>query len=105
MTREEAIVSSKMWAGYVRTAPGMTSGWHQHGDYDTTVYVLSGAIRIESGPGGQDIVEAGPGDFLFVPKATIHRESNPSAEEADLIVVRVGTGTPVTNVGGPEPAL
>ncbi len=42
MVREEAIATGGMWAGYVRTAAGMVSGWHHHGSYETSIYVLSG---------------------------------------------------------------
>ena len=104
MTREQAIVTDGMWSGFVRTDAGMTSGWHHHGDYDTSIYVVTGALRMEFGPGGSDTIDAVPGDFLHVPKGAIHREGNPSADEADLIVTRAGTGPPVINVDGPEPA-
>ena len=104
MTREQAIVTDGMWSGFVRTDAGMTSGWHHHGDYDTSIYVVSGALRMEFGPGGSDTIDAVPGDFLHVPKGAIHREGNPSTREADLIVTRAGTGPPVINVDGPEPA-
>ncbi len=101
MAREEAFSDSALWSGYARTAAGMTSGWHHHGDYDTVIYVTSGAMRMESGAGGKETVDAKPGDFVFVPKHTIHRESNPSKEEAGLVLVRVGSGAPVINVDGP----
>ena len=57
-----------MWAGLVRTAPGMASGWHHHGDYETAIYVVSGRLRMEFGPGGQQVEEAEAGDFLYVPR-------------------------------------
>jgi uncharacterized RmlC-like cupin family protein len=102
MVREQAVATPGMWAGLVRTEAEMTSGWHHHGDYETSIYVLSGSLRMESGPRGSELVEAGAGDFVYVPKRAVHRESNPSAEESRLIVVRAGTGEPVFNVGGPE---
>ncbi len=34
MVREQAIATNGIWAGYVRTAAGMVSGWHHHGAYD-----------------------------------------------------------------------
>ena len=103
MIREEAISTDGMWAGLVRTEPTMSSGWHHHGDYESSIYVVSGRLRMEFGPGGREIEEAGPGDFLYVPKGAIHRESNPLAEEGTLIATRSGTGPPVINVDGPEP--
>ena len=104
MVREEAIATEGLWAGLVRTDAGMASGWHHHGDYETAIYVLSGMLRMESGAGGADVAEAGPGDFVLVPRHTVHRESNPSDEESRLIVVRSGSGEVVFNVGGPDRA-
>ncbi len=46
--------------------------------------------------------EAFAGDFLRVPPGVVHRESNPSSEEGQLIVVRYGGGPPTVNVDGPE---
>jgi uncharacterized RmlC-like cupin family protein len=102
MHREQAVSTDRTWAGYVTTEAGMVSGWHHHGDYESHIYVLSGAMRMESGPGGQDVVDAGPGDFIFVPPHTVHRESNPASEDSTVVVVRAGTGEPVTNVDGPD---
>ena len=80
----------------------MVSGWHHHGDYESHIYVVSGALRMESGPGGQDVVDAGPGDFVFVPPHTVHREGNPTSAEGTVIVVRAGRGEAVFNVDGPD---
>lgn len=102
MVREEALATDRVWAGFVRTAPGSISGWHHHGVHETAIYVLSGVLLMEFGSGGLDRVEAAPGDFVLVPPGTIHRESNPSEDEGEIIVVRSGTGEAVVNVEGPE---
>jgi uncharacterized RmlC-like cupin family protein len=104
MIREEAVATGGLWAGYVRTAAGMVSGWHHHGSYETAIYILSGGLRMEFGPGGGETLEAGSGDFVYVAPGAIHRESNPTAAESQIVVVRSGTGAPVFNVDGPEPA-
>jgi uncharacterized RmlC-like cupin family protein len=101
MIREEAVATDEMWGGLVRTGAGMVSGWHHHGDYETTIYVLSGALRMEFGPGGSDVLEASSGDFLYVAPRTVHRESNPIDQESRIVVVRSGSGEPVINVDGP----
>jgi uncharacterized RmlC-like cupin family protein len=101
LVREQAVQTEGMWAGLVRTEPGMASGWHHHGEYESTIYVLTGSLRMEFGPGGEESFDAGPGDFAFVGKEAVHRESNPSSEEARLVVVRAGQGEPVVNVDGP----
>jgi uncharacterized RmlC-like cupin family protein len=101
MTREQAIAVDGLWAGLVRTEANMITGWHHHADYDTSIYVVDGALLMESGPGGANVVEAGPGDFLYVPRGAIHREGNPSGEESHVVVVRAGHGPAVVNVEGP----
>jgi uncharacterized RmlC-like cupin family protein len=50
------------------------------------------------------LVTALSGDFVYVPKGAIHRESNDSNEESQLVVVRAGSGVPTINVDGPAPA-
>lgn len=66
MIREEAVATDRMWAGLVRTGAGMVSGWHHHGDYESTIYVLSGPLRMEFGLAGSNVLEARPEDFLYV---------------------------------------
>lgn len=104
MNREQAFATEAMWAGLVRTDVGMISGWHHHGGHDSVIYVLTGVMRMESGPGGEQVLEAGPGDFLHVPPGAVHRESNPTDEEARIVVFRSGVGPVVTNVDGPDDA-
>lgn len=101
IVREEAVHTDGMWAGLARTEAGMISGWHHHGEYESTIYVLTGSLRMEFGSEGAEVFDADPGDFVFVEKQAVHRESNPSTKEATFIVVRAGEGEPVVNVDGP----
>lgn len=101
MTRRVALQTDDMWSGTVDTEAGAVSGWHHHGDHDTTLYIVSGRMRLESGPDGEAVVEAGPGDFLRVPAGAIHRESNPGDATSHAVIVRCGHGTPTINVDGP----
>jgi uncharacterized RmlC-like cupin family protein len=101
MVREQAIAVEGLWAGSVRTEAGAVSGWHHHGDHETSIYIVDGVLRMEFGAGGADTIEAKAGDFLHVPKGAIHREANPGDAESHLVVVRAGTGPPTINVDGP----
>jgi uncharacterized RmlC-like cupin family protein len=56
---------------------------------------------MEFGVDGSQSIHAGPGDFVYVPKGAVHRESNPSSEPADIVVVRAGSGESTFNVDGP----
>ena len=101
IVRERAVETEGMWAGFARTDPGMVSGWHHHGEYESAIYVLTGSLRMEFGSEGEESFDAGPGDFVFVGKGVVHRESNPSSEQGAVVVVRAGQGEPLTNVDGP----
>jgi uncharacterized RmlC-like cupin family protein len=102
MLREELIATPNSWVGMVSTEPGFVSGWHHHGEYDTYIYVISGEIKMEFGKDGNETCLAKPGEVLYVPKETVHRESNPSSEKQLLFGVRVGGGEPVFNVDKPD---
>ena len=95
MVRREAVVLPDVWSGVALTEPGVTSGWHHHGDHDTVAYVVRGVFRVETASG---VVEGRPGDFVHVPAHTVHRESNPTEETAEVVLVRRGTGPVVVNV-------
>lgn len=103
MQRLQAFAAAGLWAGLVHTEPGTTSGWHHHGEHESSLYVVAGTMRLESGPGGGDAVDAGPGDFVHVPAGTVHRESNPSGEVSTAVIARSGDGPPTVNVAGPDP--
>ena len=103
--REQAIAADGLWSGLVRTEPGVTSGWHHHGEHHTSVYVVEGTVRIEYGPAGSRAVDAGPGDFLHIPKHVVHRESNVGSTPSQEVVTRSGTGPLSITVDGPEASV
>lgn len=102
MRRQRAFERGGLWAGVVHTEPGATSGWHHHGEHETSLYVVAGRMRLDFGPGGGTAVEAGPGDFVHVPAGVVHRESNPATELATAVIARSGSGAPTVNVDGPS---
>lgn len=104
MVREQAFATDGLWSGLARTKPGMDSGWHHHGEYESVIFVLSGTLRMESGPGGSSVFDAEPGDFLYVPRGAIHRELNTGGETSQIVVTRAGHGPPTINVDGPATA-
>ena len=80
--------ASKIWLGHVTAVPNAMSAPHHHGEAETAVYVLKGRVRVYFGEGLKEFVEAGPGDYLFVPANTPHIEGNPYDEPAEAIVSR-----------------
>lgn len=100
--RREAFSGADRWIGAASTEPGAVSAWHHHGEHDTYLYCIQGALQVDSGPGGTRSITARAGDFVHIPAGRIHRESNPSDETQQLVVARFGSGPVVVNVDGPE---
>jgi uncharacterized RmlC-like cupin family protein len=94
MTRREAISgktcgSEKLWMGQTHVAAGVNSGDHHHGEAETAIYVVSGHPVFVFAEGHEEIrLETGPGDYIFVPPYAPHREENPGAEEAVVVIAR-----------------
>jgi uncharacterized RmlC-like cupin family protein len=102
MRRSQALATERVWAGVVHTEAGAFSGWHHHGEHESVIYVATGALRMESGEGGLDVFDAQPGDFVYVPPYSVHREGNTTDGVATLVVTRSGQGPSVVNVEGPD---
>ena len=94
--------SSGIWMGEVSTEPGFRSGAHHHGDVESAIYVLSGRIRMRWGDRLEHSIEAGPGDFIFVPSQLVHQEMNIADERAIAILARGGQENVVVNVEMPD---
>jgi uncharacterized RmlC-like cupin family protein len=101
MHRLEALAEGGAWLGTVTTDPSTLTGWHHHGTYDTYLYVLGGAARLDTWS-DEEIHrhEAGPGSFVHVPAGTIHREGSASPTGVEAVLVRIGEGQLVYPVDG-----
>ena len=99
MARSLAFEEPLLWAGRVVTAPGAISGWHHHDINESSLYVVSGVMRLEC-EGLEGYVDAHPGDFVHVPALTVHRESNPGDQPSVAVIARAGGGIPTVNVDG-----
>jgi uncharacterized RmlC-like cupin family protein len=86
------VGSEKLWMGRTHVEPAMNSGNHHHGDSETAIYVVSGhpVFVFDDGEGERRVVTA-PGDFVFVPPFTPHREENPSLDEGAVVVIARST--------------
>ena len=97
MSRALAFEAPALWAGRVETAPGAVSGWHHHDVNETSLYVVSGVLRLEF-EGYDGHLDAVAGDFVHVPAFTVHRESNPTEAPSLAVIARSGGGIPTVNV-------
>jgi uncharacterized RmlC-like cupin family protein len=75
--------------------PGAATGAHHHGDQETILYVVEGAARYRWGERLEHVVEAGPGDFVFIPAHTVHQEINASADNPTVWVVTRSQPEPI----------
>jgi uncharacterized RmlC-like cupin family protein len=103
MDRKVALEHDGVWVGTVDTEPGVMTGWHHHGDWDTYVYALRGDARLDYVDGDQVVVRGThPGDVIFIPGGVVHREGSASTEGISALLVRVGSGPIVIPVGYDE---
>jgi uncharacterized RmlC-like cupin family protein len=92
-----------LWAGYVTVGPGVRTGAHHHGHSESAIYIISGHARLRFSDNLEKVVEAGPGDFIFVPAHAVHQEINARDDESvEMIVVRSSPENIVVNVDMPE---
>jgi uncharacterized RmlC-like cupin family protein len=84
--------AERLWMGRTHVDPSTASGNHHHGESETAIYVVSGhPVFVFADEGGEVRLETSPGDFVFVPPFTPHREENPSAAEEAVVVIARST--------------
>ncbi len=84
----DAVGASKIWFGTVTSEPNHKGPPHQHGEAETAAYVISGHVRVHYGENFGESVEAGPGDYLFVPAHLWHIEENPYDVPSEQFLAR-----------------
>ena len=93
------VGAKNLWVGYVIMEPGARSGAHHHGDCESAIYIIRGQARFRFGSRLEEAIEAGPGDFVYVPPQLLHQEVNASeSEEIEMIVARDSQENIVVNV-------
>jgi uncharacterized RmlC-like cupin family protein len=94
-----AVGSAKLWMGRTHVAPGASSGDHHHGDTETAIYIVSGRPVFVFADGDREVrLETEPGDYVFVPPWTPHREENPGTDEAVVVIARSSQEAVVVNL-------
>jgi uncharacterized RmlC-like cupin family protein len=104
MSRLEAISgrrsgSEALWMGETHVAGGVASADHHHGATETAIYVVAGHPEfVFLADGVESRVVTGPGDYVFVPPFTPHREENPGPEPAVVVIARTSQEAVVVNL-------
>jgi uncharacterized RmlC-like cupin family protein len=99
MDRREAVSgrrcgSAAIWMGETVVAPATSSADHHHGDSETGIYVVGGHpvfVFYDEEAGQERRIATAPGDYVYVPPWTPHREENPDPEETAIVVLARST--------------
>ena len=84
----ETVGSVGLYSSVVTTAPGGKTRIHHHGDCETSIFIVSGQARYTWGATGlEQSMEAGAGDFIYIPAGEIHVEENASPTEPLVVVL------------------
>ncbi|UGQ15695.1 cupin domain-containing protein [Yinghuangia sp. ASG 101] len=100
------VGSEKLWMGQTHVAPATASADHHHGESETAIHVVSGTPVFvfaddSDGEPREVRIQAGPGDYIFVPPFVPHREENPDPDnEAVVVIARSTQEAIVVNLPG-----
>ncbi len=84
----ETVGARNIYAARSVIPPGAKAEAHHHIDFETGIYVLEGGpIRLYTGRGLEDYVDAQKGDFLYIPPDEIHQPENLSEDEPAVALV------------------
>jgi quercetin dioxygenase-like cupin family protein len=81
--------------------PGSGPPPHRHSREDEAYYVLAGRLEVLT---GEHTFIAGPGDFVFIPRGTMHRFKNVGVDAARMVIMFVPGGFDGFLRGVGEPA-
>ena len=88
------VGSEKLWMGQTHVAPATASGDHHHGEAETAIYVVSGHpefVFLDVETGEELRLRPAPGDYVFVPPWTPHREENNDPDAEAVVVIARST--------------
>jgi uncharacterized RmlC-like cupin family protein len=88
------VGSTRLWMGQTHVRPATRSADHHHGEAETAIYVVSGTpefVFLDEHTGDEVRVRAAPGDYVFVPPYTPHREENNDPDVEAVVVLARST--------------
>ncbi|HEY0753707.1 MAG TPA: cupin domain-containing protein [Ktedonobacteraceae bacterium] len=84
-------------------APGFSPPWHIHHREDEIMYVLEGEVLFKCGE--NEVFQAGPGSFVFLPRGIPHSFKNNSATPARWLTLATPAGLEKFFIEAGTPAL
>ena len=93
------VGSEGIFMGRYRVPPGAHSSLHLHTNCETAVYVLRGRAYAYAGENMDQYIEAGPGDFAYIPANLAHVVGCPAGSEPlEYVVARSAQEEIVVNL-------
>jgi uncharacterized RmlC-like cupin family protein len=89
-----AVGAEGLWMGQAHVGPHTQSGDHHHGEAETAIYVVSGHpefVFLDEETGEEARLRPAPGDYVFVPPWTPHREENNHPDVEAVVVLARST--------------
>jgi uncharacterized RmlC-like cupin family protein len=78
--------------GQTHVQPGQHSADHHHGESETAIFVVSGTPEFVFLDGDEEQrIVARPGDYVYVPPWTPHREENNDPDVEAVVVIARST--------------
>lgn len=66
--------------------PLTTEHAHLHEDHETALYIVSGEVEIQHGPGFAAVTTARAGEYVYIPPSVPHLPVNRSATEPVVVI-------------------
>ena len=88
------VGSDRLWMGQTHVKPQTRSADHHHGESETAIYVVRGNpefVFLDQNTGEEMRLRTEPGDYVFVPPFTPHREENNDPEVEAVVVIARST--------------
>jgi uncharacterized RmlC-like cupin family protein len=83
----------------VSVEPNTQTLAHHHGEQETVIFVVKGRPSYRWGDKLEYVVDAQPGDFIYIPPYVPHQEINATTDTvAEVVVVRSGPEPIVVNL-------
>jgi len=102
----KTVGASGLWMGETHVPASTASANHHHGASETAIYVVSGTpsfvfLDVEGDEAVETVINASPGDYIFVPPYVPHREENLDPDtEAVVVIARTTQEAIVVNLDG-----
>jgi uncharacterized RmlC-like cupin family protein len=81
------VGSKKLSMNVATVPPGAVAFAHIHVDFEVMLYILQGQVRHAYGEGLTEVVENGPGDFIYIEPGVPHEVYNLSDTDPVVAVV------------------